>query len=82
MDFTLSDRETFYRDQVRRFIDEKIRPRHGDYLAQAHDGDRWKVIPVIEELKPAAREAGLWNLFMPPRSGQAHVDDTFRFEGT
>ena len=82
MDFTLSDRETHFRDLVRSFIDERIRPRHVDYIAQLHEGDRWKVLPVIEELKPAARAAGLWNLFMPPHSGHAQVDDSFVFEGT
>ncbi len=82
MDFTLSDRETYFRDRVRDFIDTRIKPRNADYLLQARQGDRWKVNPVIEELKPAAREAGLWNLFMPPHSGQAHVDDSFSFEGT
>ena len=82
MDFTLSDRETHFRDQVRVFIDEQIRPRHAEYLAQLQEGDRWKVLPVIEALKPAAREAGLWNLFMPPHSGRTQVDDSFAFEGT
>src|SRR5581483_10854994 len=28
-----------------------------------------------------ARAAGLWNFFMPPHSGQTHVDDEFVFEG-
>ncbi len=82
MDFTLSERESYFRDRVKGFVEQRIRPRHADYVAQAHEGDRWKVIPVIEELKPVAREAGLWNLFMPPHSGQAHVDDSFAFEGT
>ncbi len=82
MDFTLSDREATFRDAVRRFVNEQIRPRHADYRAQAQEGDRWKPIPVIEELKPLARKQGLWNLFMPPHSGQPPVDDSFAFEGT
>ncbi len=82
MDFTLSERETYFRDRVRDFIDQNIRPRQADYDTQAHEGERWKVLPVIEEMKEKAKAAGLWNFFMPPHSGQAHVDDSFEFEGT
>ncbi len=82
MDFSFSDRETYFRDRVRDFMDQNIRPRQADYDAQAHHGERWKVIPVIEEMKEKAKAAGLWNFFMPPHSGQTHVDDSFVFEGT
>ena len=81
MDFELSDRQRAFRDRVRDFIESEIRPRTDDYRAQHDEGDPWKVIPVVEELKPKAREAGLWNLFMPPRAGRAHVDDSFEFRG-
>ena len=81
MDFTLTDRETYWRDRVRDFIDREIRPRQADYDAQSREGERWKVIPVIEEMKAKARAGGLWNFFMPPRSGRPHVDDSFEFEG-
>jgi len=82
MDFTLSERETYFRDRVKDFIDQQIRPRNHIYHEQAETGERWKVIPVIEEMKVKAKAAGLWNFFMPPHSGQAHVDDSFEFEGT
>ena len=82
MDFTLSERESYFRDRVRTFIDQNIRPRQAEFDEQHHEGDRWKVIPVIEEMKDKAKEAGLWNFFMPPHSGQTHVDDSFVFEGT
>ena len=82
MDFTLNAGERSYRDRVRTFIEEVVTPRTPEYRRQRREGERWKVIPVIEEVKPLAREAGLWNLFMPPHSGQSHVDDTFAFEGT
>jgi len=82
MDFTLSERETYFRDRVKAFIDTRIRPRDGDYHAQQKEGDRWKVLPVIEEVKAEAKAAGLWNFFMPPHSGQTHVDDSFEFQGT
>jgi len=82
MDFTLTERETYFRDRVKGFIDQYITPRQNDYRDQVYTGERWKVLPVIEELKPVARAQGLWNFFMPPHSGQTHVDDSFEFEGT
>ena len=82
MDFTLNERETFFRDRVKAFIDQNIRPRQSDYEEQSKSGDRWKVIPVIEEMKEKAKAQGLWNFFMPPQSGRTHVDDSFAFEGT
>ncbi|MBA4762869.1 acyl-CoA dehydrogenase family protein [Sphingomonas sp.] len=82
MDFTLTERETYFRDRVRGFIDQHITPRQNEYRDQVYTGERWKVLPVIEELKPVARAQGLWNFFMPPHSGQTHVDDSFEFEGT
>ncbi len=82
MDFTFTERETYFRDRVRDFIDREIRPRNDEYLAQEAAGERWKVIPVIEEVKARAKAAGLWNFFMPPQSGRPHVDESFEFEGT
>jgi alkylation response protein AidB-like acyl-CoA dehydrogenase len=81
MDFTLSDREIYFRDRVRAFIDQHIRPRDAEYHAQVESGERWKVIPVIEEVKAIAKAEGLWNFFMPPHSGAAPVDHSFEFEG-
>ncbi len=82
MDFTLSDRETYFRDRVRAFIDAEIAPRQAEYDRQRTEGEKWKTLPVIEEVKAKAKAEGLWNLFMPPHSGQAHVDDSLEFEGT
>ncbi|SNS58725.1 Acyl-CoA dehydrogenase [Sphingomonas laterariae] len=81
MDFTLSERQTYWRDRVRDFVETHVRPRDPEYHEQLETGERWKVLPVIEEAKLKAKEAGLWNLFMPPHSGQSHVDDSFEFEG-
>ena len=81
MDFTLGPAETDWRDRVRDFIQEYVRPRVPDYEAQQREGERWKVIPVVEELKRHARAEGLWNLFMPPSNGAASVDESFDFDG-
>ena len=81
MDFDLTERQAFFRDRVKTFIDEHVRPRVADYHSEINEGDRWSHLELIEELKPLARKAGLWNLFMPPGGMLSHVDETFEFEG-
>jgi acyl-CoA dehydrogenase len=81
MDFTLNDRETYWRDRVKNHIDQYVRPRMKDYYAEQATGERWKVLQVVEEEKARAKAAGIWNLFMPPSSGVQHVDDTVHLEG-
>ncbi|NMW32176.1 acyl-CoA dehydrogenase [Altererythrobacter sp. RZ02] len=81
MDFDLNERQTHWRDRVRDFIEANIRPNMQTYIDQDNEGDRWKVIPIIEEMKAKAKAQGIWNLFMPPQGQLSHVDDTFEFEG-
>ena len=81
MDFSLTKRQSHYRDRVRGFIETYVRPRMTEYESQAAADPRWKVLPVLEALKEQARAEGLWNLFMPPSSGMLPVDDSYRFEG-
>ena len=82
MEFDLTDRQVFWRDRVRDFIERKVRPAMATYKAQDQAGERWKVIQVVEDLKAEAKAAGIWNLFMPPRNGgHHHVDDSYEFEG-
>jgi acyl-CoA dehydrogenase len=81
MDFTLTERQSYWRDRIKNHIDQYVRPRMKDYYAEQATGDRWKVLQVVEEEKARAKAAGLWNLFMPPSSGHPHVDDTVEFEG-
>ncbi|MEQ1687078.1 MAG: acyl-CoA dehydrogenase family protein, partial [Sphingopyxis sp.] len=82
MEFDLNDRQKYWQSRVRDFIETNVRPAVPTYKAQDAGGARWKVIPVVEELKAKAKAAGIWNLFMPPRnSGHHHVDESFEFEG-
>ena len=82
MDFDLTDKQIYWRDRVRDFIEKHVRPRDHDYHSQQAEGDRWKVLPVIEEEKARAKAAGIWNLFMPPSNPNLqHVDDSFEFDG-
>ena len=81
MDFDLTERQSFFRDRVRDFIETNVRDRVADYYKQIATGDRWQPLDLIEELKPKAKAAGLWNLFMPPGGALQHVDENFTFEG-
>ena len=67
--------------RLRAFFDEHIYPNEERFAREHEEGERWKVIPVIEELKPKAREAGLWNMFVPPTHGGEPVHH-FEFDGT
>jgi acyl-CoA dehydrogenase len=81
MIFEHSEETKHWIDRVEAFMDAHIIPAIPVYQAQDAQGERWKVIPVVEELKAKAKAAGLWNMFMPPSHGAAHVDDSFEFEG-
>jgi acyl-CoA dehydrogenase len=67
--------------RVTAFMDAHVYPAVPVYKAQDAQGERWKVLPVVEDLKVKAKAAGLWNMFMPPSHGAEHLDDTFEFEG-
>src|SRR4051812_38626229 len=75
MDFNMSDRQKEWVGRVQSFMTKHVRPAVPVYRQQDEAGERWKVIPVVEELKKKARAEGLWNMFMPPSS---HEDDEFR----
>ena len=66
MNFTLSERQKHWRDRVIGFMDAHVYPSAEIYDRQQDAGERWKVIPILEELKAKAKAEGLWNLFLPP----------------
>jgi acyl-CoA dehydrogenase len=68
MNFSMSERQKHWRDRVIAFMDAHVYPAVATYDRQAAEGERWKVIPVLEELKAKAKAEGLWNLFLPPSS--------------
>jgi acyl-CoA dehydrogenase len=50
--------------RLRAFMDEQIYPNERRFEEEI-ERERWKPTQIIEELKPKARAAGLWNLFLP-----------------
>jgi acyl-CoA dehydrogenase len=65
MHFDFSPKVKDLQKRLTAFMDEHIYPNEKLFEQQVNTGDRWKVIPIIEELKPKAHAAGLWNLFLP-----------------
>ena len=65
MDFEFSPKIKDLQKRLTAFMDEHIYPNEETYQAHCGGENRWQPVPVIEELKPKARAAGLWNLFLP-----------------
>jgi len=65
MHFEYSDKVKSLQQRLQAFMDEHIYPNEQRYYDEIDEGDRWQPSRVIEELKPKARAAGLWNLFLP-----------------
>ncbi len=65
MFFEFSDKARDLQEQLKAFMHKYIYPNEQEFFRQLNDGERWKVIPLLEELKEKARAEGLWNLFLP-----------------
>ncbi len=65
MHFAHSEKVQELQKRIAEFMDLHIYPNEQLYCRQIGEGDRWQPVPIIEELKPKARAAGLWNLFLP-----------------
>jgi acyl-CoA dehydrogenase len=65
MVFEFSDKVKELQKRVTAFMDEHVYPNEARYREHCYSPDKWRPAPVIEDLKPKARAAGLWNLFLP-----------------
>jgi acyl-CoA dehydrogenase len=65
MNFDYSEKVQALQKRLSAFMDEHIYPNEKIYDEQIREGDRWLPVGIIEQLKPVARAAGLWNLFLP-----------------
>ncbi len=65
MNFDYSAKVQDLRKRLTAFMDEYIYHNEALYFKQIDEGDRWQPVQILEDLKPKARAAGLWNLFLP-----------------
>jgi acyl-CoA dehydrogenase len=65
MNFEYSEKTKYLQKKLSGFMEEHIYPNEKTYYEQVNSGDRWKVLPLLEELKKKARGEALWNLFLP-----------------
>jgi acyl-CoA dehydrogenase len=65
MRFDHSDKVIDLQRRLTAFMDEYVYPNEATFRRQIADGDRWQPTAIVEELKPKAHAAGLWNLFLP-----------------
>jgi acyl-CoA dehydrogenase len=69
MNFDYSPKVDALRARLLAFFDEHIYPNERAFLEEVaqnrRNGDAWVPTRLVETLKARAREAGLWNLFLP-----------------
>jgi acyl-CoA dehydrogenase len=65
MSFEPSQKVQDLQQRLNAFMEEHIYPNEKRHVEEAESLGPWKVHPIIEQLKPKARAAGLWNLFLP-----------------
>lgn len=66
MDFGYSEKVHAMRARLEEFMRDVVDPGERVYLEQLRAAkSRWTVPPIMDEMKRAARDAGLWNLFLP-----------------
>jgi acyl-CoA dehydrogenase len=68
MQFEHTDKVKALVARLEAFFDAHIHPNEAavaELVANREGKARWEPIPILEALKPKARAAGLWNLFLP-----------------
>ncbi|BAL92606.1 putative acyl-CoA dehydrogenase [Actinoplanes missouriensis 431] len=66
MEFEFDAKTEDYRKRLLAFMDEHVHPAESSFHAAP---DSWGPPSILESLKSAAKEAGLWNLFLPGEHG-------------
>jgi acyl-CoA dehydrogenase len=64
MDFEFSRKVKDLQGRLQAFMEEHVYPNEQRFHDEI-ERNRWSPTRIVEELKPKARAAGLWNLFLP-----------------
>jgi alkylation response protein AidB-like acyl-CoA dehydrogenase len=71
MNFDYSSRQKEWMARLGAFMERHVYPAESVFAAQMEEataaGNRWIVVPVVEDLKTQAKAQGLWNLFLPDK---------------
>ncbi|TMH67729.1 MAG: acyl-CoA dehydrogenase [Betaproteobacteria bacterium] len=65
MDFDYTPKVKALQARLVAFMDEYVYPNEARYYGETAGDDRWQPSAIVEALKPRAKAAGLWNLFLP-----------------
>lgn len=69
--YEFSNKSKELQDKLSAFMDAHIYPNETAYAEQLHNAEnRFAPLPLMDELKVKAKEAGLWNLFVPEEFSQ------------
>jgi len=70
MNFEYTQKSKDLQARLNAFMEEHVVPVEAEFIAFHHDSkNRWTRWPMTEELKQKAKDAGLWNLFLPEDYG-------------
>ncbi|MBA59023.1 MAG: acyl-CoA dehydrogenase [Gammaproteobacteria bacterium] len=79
MDLDIPEKLVPVRDKIDKFVRTKIDPLTDEYYDEISVGDRWQLtsrqFEILDGLKAEAKEAGLWNFFLPDSLGGAGVSN-------
>ena len=79
MDLDIPERLVPIRDKIDNFVKTNVDPLTDEYYTEIDVGDRWqhtdRQLEILNGLKDKAREAGLWNFFLPESQGGAGVSN-------
>jgi acyl-CoA dehydrogenase len=66
VNFSYSEKVQVLIKRLEEFMEEVVYPNEKVYEQQLREGENpWMIPPIMEEMKQKAKQAGLWNLFLP-----------------